>query len=77
MVAFAAKLVLIVICLAVAPTAADYGRSVEDLVGVFSIEKTIRLGDASCFGTPGGSDQAALPQLAGPDELELDRKSVV
>lgn len=29
--------------------AAGYGRSVEDLVGAFSIEKTIKLGDRSCF----------------------------
>lgn len=33
--------------------ASAYGSSVEDLVGVFSIEKTIKLGSSSaCFGSP-------------------------
>ncbi len=57
--------------------ASAYGRSVEDLSGVFSLQKTIRLGSSSeCFASAGASDpltQAAAmtydqpPRLAGFD----------
>ncbi len=41
---------------------AAYGRSVEDLVGVFSIQKTIKLGSSGeCFG--GTKDTSASPQM--------------
>ncbi len=48
------RLVLVVILmLALSGSALAYGSSVEDLVGAFSIEKTIKLGSSSsCFGSP-------------------------
>jgi hypothetical protein len=40
-----------------------YGRSVEDLVGVFSLEKTIKLGSSSeCFSSKSVSDPLSPPQ---------------
>lgn len=60
---------LILLFLAAAGGARAYGSSVEDLVGVFSMEKTIRLGSSSeCFSSPQSSDPLAPPSgpLAGP-----------
>jgi hypothetical protein len=46
--------------------AAAYGRSVEDLVGVFSIQKTIKLGSNSeCFAGSQSSADSLSPQNNG------------
>ena len=48
--------------LAAAGSASAYGRSVEDLAGAFSLEKTIRLGSSSeCFSSQGASDPLSPP----------------
>ena len=55
--------------LAAAVPASAYGRSVEDLVGSFSIEKAIKIGSSSeCFSDPGATDPLTPPQSpsAGP-----------
>lgn len=60
---------LILIFLAISCSARAYGSSVEDLVGVFSMEKTIRLGSSSqCFSSAEGSDPLRPPSssLTGP-----------
>ncbi len=60
---------LILIFLLASGGARAYGSSVEDLVGVFSMEKTIRLGSSSeCFSSPESSDPLRPPSgpLAGP-----------
>ena len=38
-----------------APAAASYGKSVEDLIGVFSIQKSIKIGDSACLDGQNGS----------------------
>jgi len=49
--------------------ASAYGRSVEDLVGAFSLEKTIRLGSSSeCFASAGASDPFSLPIAMTDDQ---------
>jgi len=46
-------------------SASAYGRSVEDLSGVFSLEKTIRLGSSSeCFAPTSSSDPLSPPAAA-------------
>lgn len=60
---------LILLLLTAASGARAYGSSVEDLVGVFSMEKTIRLGSSSeCFSSPQSSDPLRPPSgpLPGP-----------
>lgn len=53
---------LILILLAVLGCARAYGSSVEDLAGVFSMEKTIRLGGSSqCFSSPTERDPLQPP----------------
>jgi len=53
---------LILILLTASGGAKAYGSSVEDLVGVFSMEKTIRLGSSSqCFSSPQSSDPLQPP----------------
>jgi hypothetical protein len=58
-------MVLGMLLLLLAPAKASaYGRSVEDLAGVFSLEKTIRLGSSSeCFASTGASDPLSPPSL--------------
>ncbi|HSD58805.1 MAG TPA: hypothetical protein VLB04_11535 [Methanotrichaceae archaeon] len=52
-----------VIMLSLSGGALAYGSSVEDLVGAFSIEKTIKLGSSgSCFGSPCQVDPDPLGQ---------------
>ena len=52
----------VLLLLAAAVPASAYGRSVEDLVGSFSIEKTVKIGSSSeCF-----SDQVATDPLTPP-----------
>jgi hypothetical protein len=56
---------LILIFLAASGGAKAYGSSVEDLVGVFSMEKTIRLGSSSqCFSSPESSDPLTPPSAS-------------
>lgn len=58
---------ILVVCSSSVFNAAAYGSSVEDLVGVFSIQKTIKLGSSSeCFS---GSDNAS-------DSLDLSSSSL-
>jgi len=53
----------LLLLLAVASPASAYGKSVEDLVGSFSIEKTVKIGSSSeCFSSSGASDPLAPPQ---------------
>lgn len=48
--------------LMVAGSAHAYGSSTEDLVGIFSMEKTIKLGSSSdCFGEAGGEKDPLSP----------------
>jgi len=46
----------------------EYGRSVEDLIGVFSIEKTIQIGGSSRDFASAGEDDPLIPprSLSGP-----------
>lgn len=58
-------LLAVVLMLALAGGALAYGSSTEDLVGVFSIEKTIKLGSSSsCFENPNQMDPDPLGQSA-------------
>lgn len=58
-------LLAIVLMLALVEGALAYGSSVEDLVGAFSIEKTIKLGSSSsCFESPSQMDSDPLGQSA-------------
>jgi hypothetical protein len=42
-----------------------YGSSTEDLVGIFSMEKTIKLGSSSdCFGAAGGEKDPLSPMVS-------------
>jgi hypothetical protein len=55
--------------LALASPACGYGKSVEDLVGSFSIEKTVKIGSSSeCFSSESAADPLDPPQstAAGP-----------
>jgi hypothetical protein len=48
--------------LIVTGSAYAYGSSTEDLVGIFSMEKTIKLGSSSdCFGATGGENDPLSP----------------
>jgi hypothetical protein len=51
--------------LMVAGSAHAYGSSTEDLVGIFSMEKTIKLGSSSdCFGAAGGEKDPLSPVVS-------------
>jgi hypothetical protein len=53
----------ILLLLALAAPASAYGKSVEDLVGSFSIEKTIKIGSSSeSFSSAGAADPLTPPQ---------------
>lgn len=53
----------ILLLLAAASPAFAYGKSVEDLVGSFSIEKTVKIGSSSeCFSSAGAADPLEPPQ---------------
>lgn len=57
-----------------APPASAYGKSVEDLVGSFSIEKTIKIGSSSeCFSSAGAADPLTPPQSGGTGPLKDDQ----
>ncbi len=70
---------LMMLLILVAGNASAYGRSTEDLVGAFSIEKSIRLGSNSeCFSSGGGEDPlnyAGRSALA--DAPEEDRAPIL
>ncbi len=54
--------------------ASAYGRSVEDLVGAFSIEKTVKIGSSSQdFITTGDTDPLSPPQSFGAGPLADDQ----
>lgn len=62
-------MVILLLLFAAAPPACAYGRSVEDLVGSFSIGKTIKIGSSSeCFSTADDTDPLTPPAsgTAGP-----------
>ena len=60
--------------LAAASPANAYGRSVEDLVGSFSIGKTIKIGSSSeCFSSAGAADPLAPPQSGATGPLADDQ----
>ncbi len=63
-------LVLGLLLLLFAPGCASaYGRSVEDLVGAFTMEKTIRLGGSSeCFASAKAGDPFSLPAAMTDDQ---------
>ncbi len=67
-------LLAVLVLLMSAGHACAYGRSVEDLVGAFSMEKTIRLGSSSqCFSSTGGDDPLSPPRSRSADALEDDQ----
>jgi hypothetical protein len=60
---------LVLLLLAFVSPASAYGKSVEDLVGSFSIEKTVNIGSSSeCFSSAEAADPLAPPQsmVVGP-----------
>ena len=62
------------ILLASASPAYCYGKSVEDLVGSFSIGKTIKIGSSSeCSSSAGPADPLAPPQSSGVSALADDQ----
>jgi hypothetical protein len=67
-----AVLFLAFISLASIPLVSADGRSVDDLVGVFSIEKTIKIGSSSaCFNSQGNSnleDPTSYPALSSDSQ---------
>ena len=66
----------VLLLLTIAVPASAYGRSVEDLVGSFSIEKAIKIGSSSeCFSDTGATDPLTPPQSpgAGPGPLADDQ----
>lgn len=59
--------------LAAASHASTYGRSVEDLVGSFSIDKSIKIGSSSrCFSSAGAADPLTPPQRVATSDLADD-----
>ena len=64
----------LLLLLALAAPASAYGKSVEDLVGSFSIEKTIKIGSGSeCFSSAGAADPLTPPQSVGAGSLADDQ----
>lgn len=64
----------LLLLLAAASPACAYGRSVEDLVGSFSIGKTIKIGSSSeCFSSAGTADPLAPPQIGVNSPLADDQ----
>jgi hypothetical protein len=59
--------------LIVVGSAYAYGSSTEDLVGIFSMEKTIKLGSSSdCFGAAGGQKDPLSPVSSRSGSLMAD-----
>ncbi len=64
----------LLLLLALAVPASAYGKSVEDLVGSFSIEKTVKIGSSSeCFSSEGAADPLAPPQSTAVGPLADDQ----
>ncbi|MDD2836808.1 MAG: hypothetical protein PHY05_11770 [Methanothrix sp.] len=64
----------LLLLLAAASPASAYGKSVEDLVGSFSIEKTVKIGSSSeCFSSEGAADPLAPPQSMALGPLADDQ----
>jgi len=64
----------IILSLALASPASAYGRSVEDLVGSFSIGKTIKIGSSSeCFATGDALDPLTPTQSGAAGPLSDDQ----
>ena len=64
----------LILSLALASPASAYGRSVEDLVGSFSIGKTIKIGSSSeCFATGDALDPLTPPQSGAAGPLSDDQ----
>jgi hypothetical protein len=64
----------LLILLVFASPACAYGKSVEDLVGSFSIGKTIKIGSSSeCFSSTGAADPLAPPQSRAAVPLADDQ----
>jgi len=64
----------ILLLLALASPVSAYGKSVEDLVGSFSIEKNVKIGSSSeCFSSEGATDPLAPPQSTAMGPLADDQ----
>ncbi|MDQ1262161.1 MAG: hypothetical protein QG575_1342 [Euryarchaeota archaeon] len=64
----------LLLLLAISSPASAYGKSVEDLVGSFSIEKTVKIGSSSeCFSSEGAADPLAPPQSNAVGPLADDQ----
>lgn len=67
-------MVILLLLLAATPPACAYGRSVEDLVGSFSIGKTIKIGSSSeCFSTTDDLDPLTPPASVTVSPLSDDQ----
>lgn len=67
---YSALLLALILITSIIGQASASGRSVEDLIGVFSIEKTIKLGSSSaCFNNAGLSDSQKDPLGMGSNPL--------
>lgn len=68
-------LILVFLLLLAGPyPASGYGKSVEDLVGVFSISKEIKIGSSSqCFSSEESSDPLAPPGIDSDGPLSDDQ----
>lgn len=65
---------VLLLLLAAASPASAYGKSVEDLVGSFSIEKTVKIGSSSeCFSSAGTADPLTPPQSTAVGPLADDQ----
>ena len=64
----------LLLLLALAAPAFAYGKSVEDLVGSFSIEKTIKIASSGeCFSSNGAADPLTPPQSGAVGPLADDQ----
>jgi len=65
---------VLLLLLALTAPASAYGKSVEDLVGTFSIEKTVKIGSSSeCFSSESAADPLAPPQSMAVGPLADDQ----
>jgi hypothetical protein len=64
----------VLLLLTITAPASAYGRSVEDLVGSFSIEKAVKIGSSSeCFSDQRATDPLSPPQSRGAGPLADDQ----
>ena len=64
-------IVVVFIMLSIARPAFAYGSSSEDLIGAFSLQKTIKLGSSSeCFSSPESSDPLIPPKAPEASALK-------